>query len=289
MEDDFKPLPEKDFIHEGYSQNPIPLWIWLALFALIASLFWGFSSWFTSAMVADIKSKPFLEVTNREMSLFLWQNPSYMRSHAKNKAGYLTGFKYMEKDTLELNTTDDFVVAPPDLLFLYHTWNRLVGSDYIPSPIPLAEFKDFFEAVEEWQPKYWSTAPAEYVDFANSLSTTTIENLQLLPETMLPREVRQAFQGWKNYYKEGDKINHIIPTYSQVQAFLAKYPFYSRNFWRNIHNLAGEHYLETLFQGGFAPADLVPDDQIPPFLKVALYNAIGAKEDKVGKEGKKAL
>jgi hypothetical protein len=274
MDDNNKPLSEKNFIHEGYSQNPSLLWIWLALVAIVACLFSGFSSWFEKRVEAEIKAKPFLEVTNREMSLFLWQNPTFMRSHAKNKAGYLIGFKYMEKETMELNSTEDFVVAPPDLLFLYHTWHRLVGLDYIPKPIPLAEFKEFIGAVEEWQPQHWPKAPKAYAEFLDELSTSTIQDLQSVSEELFPREVRQAFQGWKNYFKEGDTINHLIPTYAQVGNFLANHPFYARNCWRNIHDLAGEKYLETLTLGHFSPNDLVPDEQLPPFLKVALYNAI---------------
>ena len=267
------PLSEKNFINEGYSKNPVPLWIWLAIVAIVACLIWGFCFWFRARMETDIKSKPFLEVTNREFSLFLWQNPPFMRSHAKNKTGYLTGFKGAEQDTMELITTEDFVVAPPELLFLYHTWHRLVGSDYIPRPIPLAEFKDFLNGAPEWQPQHWAKAPSEYVQFVNSLPTTTIADLQTVPETMLPQVVRQAFQGWKNYFKEGDKISQMNPTYAQVTAFLADHPFYARNYWRNIHEMAGEHYLETLTSGSSLPTDPIPEDQVPPFLKVALYNS----------------
>lgn len=280
MDDENKKLSEKNFINEGYQQNPFPLWLWFALLMIVACLIWGGSSWFQGALVKDVSSKPFLEVTNRNMSLFLWNAPSYMRSHVKSKTGYLTGFKYQDKDTLELSTTEDVVVAPPELLFLYHTWNRLVGSDYIARPIPMDEFREFLIAAEEWQPSHWKQAPAKYAEFVDSLTTTTLKDLQQVPESSLPIIVRQAFQGWKNYFKEGDAINKFKPTYAQVQAFLGDHPFYARNYWQNIQDLAGQHYLETLTSGKFAPADIIPDEQVPPFLKVALFNAEQAKKSR---------
>lgn len=272
MDDDNRKLSEKDFINEGYAKNPLPLWLWFALLAIFACLVWGFTSWFQGLMEKDIKFKPFLEVTNREMSLFLWQNPSFMRSHSKTKTGYLTGFKYGDKDTLELSNTEDFVVAPPDLLFLYHTWKRLVGADYIARPIPRGEFVEFLNIVEEWQPKYWVKAPKPYIEFVESLSTSNIKDLQAISTTVFPIVVRQAFQGWKNYFREGESINQFQPTYADVQAFLADHPYYARNYWRNIQAMAGQHDLEILTLGKFEAADTIPSDQVPPFLKVALFN-----------------
>jgi len=273
MNDDKKKLSEKDFINESYSKDRFPIWLWISLVAIVACLLWGYSSWIQGFLVKEAGSKPFLDVTNREMSIFLWNAPTYMRSHVKSKTGYLTGFKYQDKDTLELATTEDIVVAPPELLFLYHTWHRLVGSDTIARPIPLVEFREFLNYAEEWQPSHWKQAPPKYAEFVESLSTTTLKDLQMVPEASLPQIVRQAFLGWKNYFKEGPAINTFKPTYAQVQAFLEGHPFYARNYWRNIQDLAGPHYLETLTLGKFNPTDIVPEDQVPPFLKVALFNA----------------
>jgi len=35
------PLQEKDFIQQGYSKNPWPLWLWLFLITAIVALAWG--------------------------------------------------------------------------------------------------------------------------------------------------------------------------------------------------------------------------------------------------------
>src|SRR5271154_2343172 len=92
-----KPLQEKDFIQESYTKNPFPIWLWFFIVITITALLWGGGSWYTKRMNQEIRSSPFLQVTNRQLSLFLWQFPEYMRANARTKNGYLPGFQYQEK------------------------------------------------------------------------------------------------------------------------------------------------------------------------------------------------
>ena len=73
------PLSEKDFIQNGWSIRSLPFWLWIALTAVAASLIWGGGNWFGGYLQKEKKQDPFLEVTNREFSVFLWQFPNFMR------------------------------------------------------------------------------------------------------------------------------------------------------------------------------------------------------------------
>lgn len=277
-----EPLSEKNFIHESPRTAMVgvtPLWIWVCLIALFLAIIWGSLDKFQGFSLSQAQSRPFLEVTNRQFSVFLWQFPSFMRSYAKQKTGYLPGFKQGGDFTLNLSAAEDYVVSPPELLFLYHTWNRLLSSEYIPNEIKPDEFTEFLNNVPEWKPQNWKEAPEGYKKLVDGQSYLSSEDLQKLPETTLPIIVRQAFQGWKNYFKEGAMINLLSPTIVQVQNFIKKYPNYARNFWRNIKSIdeldvAGNKYLLSFLNPNSLKADeLVPSEEIPAFLRVALFNA----------------
>lgn len=278
-------LSERDFIQESRKPSRFPAWLWLFLITIIAALLWGTSNWYEHLIYKTVSSKRFLEVTNRDFSLFLWQFPSFLRSNVKQKTGYLTGFEYENKETLNLGTAEEFVTAPPDLLFLYHTWNRLLASDFIARPISSSDFLEFLEQVPEWKPQHWAQAPKEYISFVKALSSSQTTPLQTLPLDTLPLSVRMAFQGWKNYFKEGPLINEMTPTIKEVEAFLNEHPTYARNYWRNIETVAGQkiagsHYLEDFLSITLDKDKKVPTDQVSSFLRVALFNAQQAKEGK---------
>ena len=91
-----------------------------------------------------------------------------------------------------------------------------------------------------------------------------MENLQTLPEGQLPTIVKQAFMGWKNYFKEGDAINAVRPKREEMETFLKAFPHYARPYWRNIE---GDSYL----QPGSAQ-EVIPSAEMAPFLKAAFYN-----------------
>lgn len=279
-----QPLSEENFIQESPSPSRFPAWLWLFLITAAAAVLLGGANWYQNFLEKQISSRPFLEVTNRDFSVFLWQFPSFMRDNVKRKAGYLTGFLYGEQQTLDLSKADEFVTAPPDLVFLYHTWHRLLASDFIPRPIPVAEFLEFLNQVPEWQPKHWKQAPEAYVSWIPTLKPNTQADLKDVPQTTLPLVVRQAFQGWKNYYKEGPEINQLTATIQDVQEFLKQHPAYARNDWRNIGEIAGQQvagllYLEAFLNPSPAPDEKLPVNQLSSFLRVALFNDRQAKKD----------
>jgi hypothetical protein len=281
---DQPPLSEKDFIHNGWSITSWPFWLWLFLIVVVAALIWGSKGWYEEFLQKEKNHDPFLEVTNREFSIFLWQFPSFMRVNVDTKTGYLPGF-LATSENFDPGSGEEFVSAPPDLIFLYHTWHRLLAPEFIARLITPKEFEYFLEQLPEWKPANWPKAPQEYVQLVNSKSYTKTENLQTLPLSILPLIVRQAFQGWKNYFMEGPQINDLRPTFAQIKAFLEEYPHYARNYWRNIQDINGQQvagidYLYVFVSSTFIPDANVPKEQLTPFLKVALYNAEQAKQNR---------
>lgn len=272
-------LSEKDFIQEGFKKNPLPFWVWFFLLTTFVSLLWGGASWYYSKLSKVIQDSPFLQVTNRELSLFLWQNSEFMRVNVSEKNNYLPGFQYQNKVTLDLPNADQYVVAPPEVLFRYHTWNRLVSKEFSPRSIPIEEFRQFLDDTQEWEPEYWPQASSEYVKMVNELPKSQLTDLEPLPKTVLPQEVRLAFQGWKNYFKEGDSINHMKVTYEEIGQFLQENPHYARNFWRNIVSKATPDYLKTYTFNKFDPQSEIPPPELSPFLKVAIYNFLMSKKE----------
>jgi hypothetical protein len=264
-----KLLKEKDFIHEDYKKHPFSIWLWGGFLLFIACLLWGLETWYTNKLEQQVVSSPFLQVTNREMTIFLWQNPSYMRVHVNNKEGYLPGFQFIDKIGLDVQYADEYVVAPPELLFLFHTWHRLISSEFSQRKIPADEFIAFLNYCEEWQPRNWPAAPPEYSDFFYGKPLSQIEDLAKLSEKTLPLIVRQAFQGWKNYFKEGAEINRVKPTFIEMQNFLTSHPHYTRSYWRNIVNIFHPKYLIEMRSNSNL---VVPNEEMAPFLKVAFYN-----------------
>lgn len=205
-----------------------------------------------------------------------------MRVNATQKNGYLPGF-LTDNANFERSKAEDFVSAPPDLLFLYHTWHRLLSIEPFVRPISPGEFEDFLAQLPEWKPENWKNAPTEYTQLINTKSYLATENLQTLSEKALPDVVRRSFIGWKNFFIEGEKINEIEPTFEQVKSFLEKYPNYARNYWRNIQEIynqkiAGPEYLDGFVHGTFIPDAKIPKDQSSTFLKVALFNAQQAQQ-----------
>jgi hypothetical protein len=272
------PLDEKNFIQDNIPKNKLPFWLWGILFTMVVALIWGMGSWYDKKMTHELEANPFLQVSNRQMSLFLWQFPEHMRvNKTSGKAGYLPAFRYADKISLEPEMAEVYVVAPPELLFLYHTWDRLLNPEFIPRPIQMNEFKEFLQYAEEWQPKFWPQAPADYVKFANALLENQTNNPEKFQNFTPPKMVLQAFQGWKNFFKEGEEINKISPTFAQMEAFLKDSPNYARNFWRNIVQEKYPNYLKTNFSGNFTPTAVISNDELAPFLKVAFFNYMQTK------------
>lgn len=258
-------LPEKDFIRDEKNLNPSPMWFWIVLIFLIASLIWGGTFWIIRSRENLYHKNPFLQVTNREFSLFLWQNPEFMRVNVSSKAAYLPGFQYMEKVTIEPGQADIFVEAPLSVVFAYHAWNRLVGREISIRSIDPQEFLKFLNDVEEWKPDHWKDAPQKYHEIVKNISSQMNESLE-----DLPFQVKLAFQGWKNFFKEGELINSTKPTYGEVEEFLKIYPHYARNFWKNLEDKP--NYLKSFGNENFKRDALIPEDEMSGLLKLAFFN-----------------
>jgi len=281
-----EPLKEKDFLR-GQQMRPkdqLPLMLIAVAIAAIAAIFWGVGSVYTKEMDEVIEESPFLQVTNRDMSIFLWQFPDLLPQNVQDKTGYLSGFETSsEKFGPKLDLADEFVVAPPKLLFLYHTWNRLLRDEFVERRIPKEQFYQFLNALPEWRPDNWSKAPLEYRRMLQSLSYTDIEDLSRLSMESLPLVVRMAFQGWKNFFLEGNQINDLKITVGQMRRFLTGHPNYARHFWRNIvakGYLSADYpnYLISL-EGRRAQADdALSKEEVAPFLKSAVFNFTMANE-----------
>jgi hypothetical protein len=264
-------IPDNKLINESLDKNPFPAWLWFAVIAAVSALLWGMGSWFFEIKQDIVKTNPFLQVTNRDFSLFLWQNPEYMRANVSSKTGYLPGFQYNDKVAIEPGQAEQFVSAPPEVLFLYHVWDRLIRNEFAIRPVSVSEFKDFLAYSKEWQPANWKKAPQSYVDL--------VENLPSEPGARiagrLPQEILQAFIGWKNYFVEGAAINQVKPTYGRMTKFLNRFPHYARNYWQNIVQNGRPNYLKFLADKD--SNDVIPEDEIAGFLKVAYFNFLQAE------------
>lgn len=252
-------LDEKDFIQES---SPKTIWIFLALFLVIISLFWGIWRWQGDILQEKQGDFPFYQVTNRAFSIFLWQNPSYMRPNVTLKIGYLPHFHSKDEIHLLPEYADEYVSAPAEVIFAYHVWNRLLGKSLAPRAILRKQFVEFLEENQEWLPEYWEQAPKNYQKLIEKLNLLGKD--PLLYET-LPFEVRMAFQGWKNYCKEWKAIEEVQPTRAEMAPFLRKHPHYGRSYWRNVL----PDYLISLKQEGDAP---LAEDELSDFLKIGFYN-----------------
>ena len=141
------------------------IWLWLVIVMAVVLVMWGGREWFQNYLQEVKEERPFLDVTNRQISLFLWENPEYMRANVSSKSSYLPGFQYMESSVaMEPGAAEQLVQAPPEVLFRYHTWSRLVRDEATSRAIPEAEFVQFLDYAEEWRPKSWPTAPKGYRD-----------------------------------------------------------------------------------------------------------------------------
>jgi hypothetical protein len=144
----------------------------------------------------------------------------------------------------------------------------------------VTEFVEFLENDEAWQPENWPEAPEDYREMVKSLDPTSKEDMQKMPESTLPKDVRIAFQGWKNFQFEGENINAMRATYKQMAEFIKKHPHYARSYWRNISDRGQHQYLKELNQATDESDEAIPPDQLTPWLKVALYNFRMAEANK---------
>ncbi len=258
----------------GSKKDRLPFWIWLFFVALLIGLFSTVQNWVEDQLSEFHASTPFFQVTNRDFSLFLWQNPQFMRINVSSKQAYLPGFQYLDKVTPFPEKAEELVQAPPSVLFHYHTWNRLIARETPLRPIKAASFKEFLRQSQEWLPRWWHEAPEGYVKLLEQLPS--IPDDQVLQD--LPYVVKQAYIGWKNYFFEGEAINGIMPTFGQLEAFLAAYPHFARNYWRNLTLESDPNYLKMVAYAHPDSDSIVSRDEMTPFLRVALFNFLEARQ-----------
>lgn len=229
--------------------------LWCIVFAVFSLMLCMTTSIYYQTLQALIEKSPFLKVTNRDLSLFLWHFSEYMPQHVKSKNGYLPGFEYTNRIGIILGEADKYCQAPPEVLFLYHTWDRLIKKEPMERSIPVDEFLIFLEMNPEWEFENWAEAPENYIrclrDLPEAASNTCLQDI--------PEIVKQAFQGWKNYYLEGERINCMEYSAADIQNFIERHPGYALNFWGNI---LSEFSVPTTRSGPLMPS----------FIKVALYN-----------------
>ncbi len=259
---------EKHFIKEKQICTK-SFWLNLFLFALMLLLTVSVYNWQQKKLQENIANDSFLKVTNRDLSLFLWQFPSFMRLHNKSKVAYLEGF-HPNFAGMRPHAPESYATVPPDLLWLYHNWKQLLAPIFIPRKINAIEFEKFLQALPEWLPEAWPNAPVEYKVLVNTQAFQKTSDLQNLSYIDLPLAVRQAFVGWKNFKLEGNAINQYHPSPSQINVFLQKFPQYQRHLWRNIEQIDGHQIAEHTYLSNAAL--LEKSIKLPVFLKVALYN-----------------
>lgn len=238
------------------------------------------SQWYTQLQKIEKKHDPFLEVTNRDFSLFLNSFPSFIPFAKHDTQTEET----VSNSLLQIDIDNTFVNAPEEVLFLYHTWHRLL---FLYAPLRIirpTEFREFLTTVPQWDAIGWPEAPIAYKELLQSQKYLNMKDLQELPFTTFPLTVRQAFQGWKNAFKEALEIDSWNPLFSDVLSFLLNFPNFARNEWRNIDQVAGLHvagldYLSSILHKDFQPTDIVPSTQLSSFLKIALFNMHKAKEE----------
>ncbi len=249
-------LLEENFISETKSVGGWRIWLGLLAVAIGFGALVFSAKWIAKLTINEIESQPFLQITNREFSLFLWQHPEFMRSNQKKMSGYLSGFHPFPKVTPKPELADHFVQAPPDILFLYHAWDRLLSSEEWNRKIMSSELLDFLDYDREWLPEYWLEAPEGYRELVFKLPA--LEKVDVANK--LPREVKRAFIGWKNYFYEGSRINAVVYRSEDIQNFIRSHHNYSPNYWKGIY----PNYLKSLSESSNRE---IPSNEIPSFFK----------------------
>lgn len=263
-----KEINDEDLGKGSINRDFKPLWLSLLLVLVVAGSIAAYQVLVDKAFKNRQSMTPFLQVKNRDFSIFLFQNPQFMRANTKEKTGYLPGFR---EDNVRLDPihADDYVVVSPRVLFRYHVSNSLLGKDVPDRPILVQDFRDFLATLEEWLPRYWEDAPEKYQSLITKLGDLPgDQDLRKQPEEVLPRKVRQAFFGWKNYFEEGEKINQLASSRSEMEAFLRDYPQFGSNYWGNILQKHYPNYSELMDD----LPQVIPARALPPFVRVALFN-----------------
>ena len=265
-----KELQEKDFIQEPTKGGQGPLIFFLFILFIVA-IGWGIGSWRKKTIGQKKRENILLQVSNRDFSIFLWENPQFMRPNKRLGSYYLEDFDGKDKIHLNFLKADKWVQVSHEVLFIYHTWKRLVGQYNYRAPISPFEFKNFVNDCPEWRSINWPNAPKEYKKILMDEKFLYINNLQELSYLELPLKVRKAFLGLKAFYKEGEAINTQEITYGSLRGFLRVYPNFSRNLWLGIYEQDYPNYLLDVDKAHISDYEIVPYDHLSPLLRFAFY------------------
>jgi hypothetical protein len=229
------------------NKTPFPVWLYFFLLFLFIIMIWQMVSLSLKKETGPLTKKTaFTDVSNRDISLLLWQTPELRGG--KDGGRYLPGFDHNAQMRLDVSLADLIAEAPLSLFFRYHTFKRLLVEEFVPPVIKDEELQEFLAFAPEWLPVNWKNAPEEYRLNPNGKTA--------------PKEVQMAFQGWKNQFKEAEKIEAFRPTEEEITQFLEAHPNYKRNRFRNI---IGPNYLKE-------------GEPLFPFFKQALFNATTQKQ-----------
>ena len=251
----------------------IPAWASVLGYLGLAFIIYGLTFWLHILIEEKRPVNVYSKVANRDYSLFLWQNPQWMGNLKSKETLYVTGDWSAGKSFADPRLAEAYVTLPADILYIYNTWRTQVWQYLPPRPIPAGKFLRFLAICDMWQPRNWTEAPLDYNDLIEKLgSMNPLEDLQKQPLSILPHEVRLAFIGYENYFFEANQINALKPTYGDIQAFLKKYPQYGRSYWIKAIDGRYPKYLLSYSQAQYVPNEMVPDDELAPFLRAALYN-----------------
>ncbi|MBB64046.1 MAG: hypothetical protein CMO81_03185 [Waddliaceae bacterium] len=265
-------LREEDFIHEESTTNPYPMWFFAGLIVIVLVAMFLSGQFTSNTLSSSYNQDPFRQVSNREISLFLWQYPRFMRVNSTNKSSYLSGFRDEDYIRVRIARSEEYAVAPPELFFHYHAWKRLLKPHLPLRKIQAGEFSEFLHFCQIWHPRNWAKSPASYKDLVSQLHKEIVSDFDDLPLEKIPRDVQIAFQGWKNYFREGEEINQQSITHAQMQEFLAEHPEYGRNYWRNILSDYVPRYLESTLETELDPNAVIAQGELSSFLRVAYFN-----------------
>lgn len=255
-----------------------PFWIWLVLLGMGVLLLSSLFNWVETEKEKKISHAPFYEVTNRSFSLFLWENPQFMRANVSTKQAYLPGFRYLGSVTGEPEQADQWVQAPPDLLFYYHTWDRLVGKEFSLRSFLGVTFLSFLQGDPMWQPCCWKDAPENYKAIVEEIDKKYAGTVPEQVVRQLPLPLLQAFQGWNNFMNEGLLIDDFEPTYADLEKFLTKNPHFERSLWKNLLLKTSPKYLWTYTYLPYNKEDVVPREEMSSFLLSAIFNFVQAEK-----------
>jgi hypothetical protein len=263
-------LMEKDFISEkGLKKSSKPTFQYLLLVIAVIALTWWWVS-FKQNWIAS-NNQEFGKVTNREFSLFLWQNPEYTRRLAYEKDHHLTQFSKDGGVHIVKNHAEDIVEAPPSLVYNYYYWKKFAGDIDFSREIERDFFYSFLESCPEWLPENWNNAPKSYSKISESLLQLSSKEFKELQQT-LPDNLRQAFFGWLNYYHEGNLINAVAPSYEEVQSFLKEHPNLKRNIWKNLLLEQAPNYLQSALDSSIDKEKLYPQGEMTSLFKLLYFN-----------------